>query len=511
LGTILGAATVLAGIACVGAGAAGAAVPSVVASATTQLYVTASGSTGGPCSKPHPCNSVGRAVVVANHVAFTETPVTINVGQGHFVTHLNFPDRPYPEPKLTIVGRSPSATVLTAGGTGSVLNALADAPMIGVQDLTITGATGSHNGGGGAVHDGGNYMNFLDVTFSHNKALVSPSAGGAVEDDGGAMTITDSTFIDNTAVATVAGGGALAQQGGTLTVSGSLFSGNTVAGTPTKSGSGGAIYVNDGHLTLTDSTITRNTATGTASGGAIGLDLAAQTRVTGSTISANSASGPGGLVNDAGGAKIGFGGDILVANLGAGGSVCSGEGGGKAEDLGYNVIDQPSCHLGSRSKLASASAVGLLPLARNGGPTRTERIKKSSAAHDVVPVAAKIAGRLFCAGNDQRGVPRRQGPAGKCDAGSYQFAPPVITGISPDKGAPSTSVTIRGYGFVFVSLHFGSATPGFSATDVKIRTSVPNLGTGEVTIKLVNLDGAATVKFKVLPRPPSASGARTTR
>ncbi|HZV25708.1 MAG TPA: right-handed parallel beta-helix repeat-containing protein, partial [Acidothermaceae bacterium] len=427
LGAVLGAATVVAGIACVGSGVAGAAVPRGVASATTQLYVTASGSAGGPCSKSHPCNSVGRAVVVANHVAYTFTPVTINVGPGHYLTHLNFPDVPYPEPKLTIVGRSPSATVLTAGGAGSVLTALSTAPTIDVEDLTITGATGSHNGGGGAVHDGGNYMNFLDVTFSHNKALVAPSAGGAVEDDGGVMTVTDSTFVDNTAVATSAGGGALAEQGGTLTVSGSLFSGNTVAGTPTKSGSGGAIYVNVGHLTVTDSTITRNTATGTASGGAIGLDQSSQTRVIGSTISANSASGPGGLVNDAGGAKIGFGGDILVANLGAAGSVCSAEAGGKVEDLGYNVIDQPSCQVGSTTKLASASAVGLLPLARNGGPTRTERIKKSSAAHDVVPVTAKIAGRLFCSGNDQRGVPRRQGPAHKCDAGSYQFAPPVIT------------------------------------------------------------------------------------
>jgi len=38
-----------------------------------RLYVTSGGSASGPCSKTSPCNSVSRAVVVANHQPFTDT------------------------------------------------------------------------------------------------------------------------------------------------------------------------------------------------------------------------------------------------------------------------------------------------------------------------------------------------------------------------------------------------------------------------------------------------------
>jgi len=208
---IVGAATVVAGTALLGTGVSDAGSLPASASSSTQLYVSAGGESGGPCSKSHPCNSVGRAVVVANHVAYTFTPVTINVGKGSFVTHLNFPDQPYPEPMLTIAGSSPSATTLTASGSGSVLLVYADAPKITMQDLTISGGIGTTNNGGGAVHDGGNIMNFVDVTFSHNKSSVEPFVGGAVDDDGGAMTVTRSTFVDNTVAAGTFGGGAIAE------------------------------------------------------------------------------------------------------------------------------------------------------------------------------------------------------------------------------------------------------------------------------------------------------------
>jgi len=92
-----------------------------------------------------------------------------------------------------------------------VLLVYADAPKITMQDLTISGGIGTTNNGGGAVHDGGNIMNFVDVTFSHNKSSVEPFVGGAVDDDGGAMTVTRSTFVDNTVAAGTFGGGAIAE------------------------------------------------------------------------------------------------------------------------------------------------------------------------------------------------------------------------------------------------------------------------------------------------------------
>jgi hypothetical protein len=425
---------------------------------------------------------VSRAVVVADHQPFTFTPVMINVGRGHFVTSLNFPDMPYPEPTLTISGVSPSATTLTGNGSSAVLFALADAPKITIQDLTIADANVP-------VHDGGNFMNFVDVTFSHN------APGGALFDDGGAMDVSGSTFTANAFTTTTSGGGAISEVGGSLTIVGSLFAGNSVKGARTASG--GAVYVNDGHLSIIGSTITGNSATGSAGGGAIGIDQAGRTTVIGSTINANTAAGPGGLVSATAGSIIGFGGDILVDNSGSGGSVCSG---GGDTDLGYNVIDQSTCSLGRKSKLTTSTAVGLLPLAPNGGLTHTERIRKSSAAHDVIPATAKLAGTSFCARQDQRGVPRRQGPATSCDAGSYQFAPPVITGISPVKGPPGTEVSIKGYGFDFLALRFGSAAPSVAVSGEQTASAVvPKLGRAKATIALSNPDGHASTIFDVLP------------
>jgi hypothetical protein len=197
------------------------------------------------------------------------------------------------------------------------------------------------------------------------------------------------------------------------------------------------------------------------------------------------------------GATISFGADILVANTGSGGSVCSG---GGDRDLGYNVIDQSTCSMGAKSKLTTGTAVGLVALASNGGPTHSERIRKSSAAHDVIPVAARLAGTSFCSRQDQRGVPRRQGPATSCDAGSYQFAPPVIMGISPVKGPPGTEVRIKGYGFDFLALRFGSVAPGLVVSgEQTASTMVPKLGKGMATIALSNPDGHTSTIFDVLP------------
>jgi hypothetical protein len=495
LPTVIGATLVAALGSVVLLGAVSAASPVTRGSAATQFYVSVKGSASAPCSKSRPCNTVDRAVALANRVAFTDTPVVINVGKGSFVTHLNFPDQSYPEPMLTILGSSAPATILTPNGSKPELTAFADAPQITIEHLTISGGRSGESAA--AVHDGGNFMSFSDVTFSHNKTVVTQSLGGAVDDDGGDMTITGSRFVDNSIAATTLGGGAVSEQGGTLTIIGSLFTGNSVE----NGGSGGAVYVNDGHLSIVGSTFTGNSATGAATGGAIGLDESARTTVTGSTINGNSAGGAGGLVAGAGtpASSIQFGGDVLLGNLGAGGSVCSGA---RVDDLGYNVIDETACSFGAKSKVASASAIGVKPLAGNGGLTKTERIEKASAAHDVVPLTAKMAGKVFCAGEDQRGVPRRQGPASKCDAGAYQFAPPVITGISPGKGAPGTDVTIRGYGFVFLTLRFGGAAPRYSVSgDVKVTTIVPSLGAGAVTVRLSNPDGKVSVAFKVLAKP----------
>jgi hypothetical protein len=143
--------------------------------------------------------------------------------------------------------------------------------------------------------------------------------------------------------------------------------------------------------------------------------------------------------------------------------------------------------------------VDLQGLAPNGGPTRTERITRKSAAHDFVPDTAKLGGKTFCDDQDQRGVPRKQGPATKCDAGSYQFAPPVITKTSPTHGPAGTQIIISGYGFVSLSLTFGAAQPGFAIIDYnEIFVDAPaTSSTKTLTITITNADGHDTTSFTV--------------
>ena len=540
------------------------------------FYVAAKGSANGPCTIAKPCSSVGRAVAMANHVPYAFEPVTISIGEGTFVTHLEFPDGPYPEKSLTIIGASRTSTKLSGAQAGPVLIAYADAPPITVDNVTISQGNGTEGVGGGAIHNGGNVMTFNNVMFAHNRDSTSPADGGAVDDDGGAVTVNGSTFEDNTAGsgAQVGTGGAIGVDGGSLAVNGSLVlsnsvpvggsgggigssfgnvtlshstvkgnaagasgggiwidwgnttsgnvtlddstvTGNTAGGsgggiwvdwgnvtitgstvtTNTAGGSGGGIFARSGKATITDSTVAENTAVG--SGGALYFGDVGRPYIIGSTFNGNSAGGRGGLV-DLNVGTVRVGGSILIGNSGAGGSTCAG---GEIQDLGYNVIDITSCPLGPKSWVRTAAAVELLRQAQNGGATETERIPKKSAAFDVVPGTAGFAGSRFCGSADQRSVPRQQGPAPRCDAGAYQYAPPVITGVSPKKAAPGTPITISGYGFDFVSLRLRGSTQALTAhTETKISFIVPDMSQGRALIELANADGRSTASFDILPK-----------
>jgi hypothetical protein len=138
---------------------------------------------------------------------------------------------------------------------------------------------------------------------------------------------------------------------------------------------------------------------------------------------------------------------------------------------------------------------------------------RSSAGYDVVPSSATIPGDpnsgSFCSGADQRGLFRTQGPASDCSAGAYQFAPPVITGLSPravlDLGLP---VTLSGYGFGDLSsVKFGGTVATIDAqTNTQVTVDVPlALPLGSQPITLVNADGTASTAFAAIADPTFAS------
>lgn len=462
-----------------------------VASAAN-LYASPAGH-GTACSRPRPCAAATAVKDAAKDFRFFNLRVQVHLARGTYHTRLNTDFLPPSGAKsITIRGASRGATIIDAGGKGPVLTVGVDTPPVVVLGLDLRhGAAPTSTGIGGGISDGGGDVRVVDSTITGSTAR----QGAGIGDAGGHVTVQSSTISGNTASGS---GGGISDTGGGVTVIASTISGNTVTG-----GLGGGIYENDAKLVINASTVTGNSAgsagPGTGSGGGLALDAAAgpvTATVAGSTISANRASVSGGAIWSHG-SSTKLGADILSADQAPAGAECSGTSFG---DLGYNVASDTSCQLGGLSKVAAASAIALQPLAGNGGPTRTERIGAASVAHSLVPVSARIAGTAFCAGTDQRGVRRHQGPARRCDAGAYQFAPPKITKISPLSGARGTKVTIRGYGYAFVSLRFGPARPRFRIGHdfTSLDFLVPALRRGTVTITLTNADGQASGTFRVL-------------
>ena len=79
-------------------------------------------------------------------------------------------------------------------------------------------------------------------------------------------------------------------------------------------------------------------------------------------------------------------------------------------------------------------------------------------------------------------------------------------GISPGNGEPRSRVTLQGFGFVFLTLHFGRASPAFIVNgNVTISTVVPELGEGGTLVGLYNVDGHASTHFDVPPPPTTTS------
>jgi hypothetical protein len=405
---------------------------------------------------------------------------------------------------LLLIGAGQAKTVIDGRSLGTVVSVGVDSNPVTLANLAVEDGASSSGGG---VLCGGCTITLDEVSVSHNTAT---SFGAGIADDGGGMTIEGSTVSDNSIAAkgSATGAGIDITTGAQVTIETTTISGNSIDVTsPDSPGAVGAgVEAGDDSsstgIDIIDSTITANIAKGVPMGGGLAFEEG-EAELVGSTVSDNSAAGGdgGGVLVTSTGSQVRLGGDILDGNTAAAGSPCASSQGGAFVDLGYNVADGSTCGFGSTSKVSTDSAIALGALARNGGPALTEKVGKTSAAHDFVPATAKFAKTTFCSGTDERGVPRTQGPAKTCDSGAYQYAPPVIKSVSPDDGAPGTVVTLSGYGFDFCSLMFGSksaSASGSAPAFVKITTRVASLAAGVTTLKLINPDGTAGAVFTVL-------------
>ena len=198
----------------------------------------------------------------------------------------------------------PSGSYTNAiAGRREDLNATGDLDIL--KPLTITGATNTIIDGGGIdrVFDisTAGVVKIVSVTIRNGRSINTNALldrdGGGILLRNGTLNVTNATISGNSAFGTPGvtgnGGGILIFSAGTASVTNSTISGNTA------DAEGGGID-NAGSLAITNSTISNNTITGAVihgqGGGIMNGGLAALT-VTNSTISGNTASDGGGIMN----------------------------------------------------------------------------------------------------------------------------------------------------------------------------------------------------------------------
>ena len=298
-------------------------------------------------------------------------------------------------------------------------------------------------------------VTILNITITNGN--VSGDGGGIYVASGATLTLKNSILTNNTA----AGRGGAIYNAGTLSLSTDTISGNKITKTTSTYG-GGGLYNASGTATLVNVTIANNTA--------------------------NSASGSGGNIRQAGGTLSTK--NTLIASAVSGGN-CA----GTIASQGFNLSTDNTCS-SSFNKAGDLNNAAILigPLQDNGGWTFTHALTTNSPAIDHGTNAG-------CPATDQRGFPRPIGPA--CDIGSYEVQDPAQTGpvfivnsaSDTDNGVCSTlECTLR------EAIKAANARPNGSSPD-QIRFGLPGAGpfVVQLTSALPTITGAVIVDGATQP------------
>ncbi len=377
-----------------------------------------------------------------------------------------------------------------AGGAIHVLQSALTIMDSSFTNNTALGATARDSLGGAISLDGlggeGGLFRVERSTFTNNRAY---NSGGAIHvnmyENSSSAQIVDSSFVGNAVVGGArAQGGALGgggtSSGGatgnpTISLSGSLFTGNSARrtvgaeGNATEDGSGGAVaFPQPVRLTISSATFEGNTAFGSgynANGGALYVvNNSDQFVISHSTFANNYAGWVGGAISSSqiSGQPGGRVSSSVFANNTAGGIAnfqqhCSAELAHDGRSLQYpprltnaSYYNDVTCFAGKSAPSQTSDAqfrdARLVPLADNGGPTRTMAITTASPAFNGGdPTGAG------CAATDQRGIARPQ--VGVCDLGAFE----LVIGLTVPSplikvGATERFLTVRGYGFTDTSI-----------------------------------------------------------
>jgi len=346
------------------------------------------------------------------------------------------------ESSVTITGSTVGGNSAVEAG-GGIFGEFVDMEITG---STISGNTAVFLGGGVTAYAGS--VSIVDSMVSSNTAGFGGGvvAVGASYPYTNSLTIAGSTIAGNTAYAFLGGGGVL------VAFSDAEITQSTISGNFAPIG-GGVTALQYGGVDIDHSAITGNTAI--YGGGVAALYFIAPgpgaTTITNSTISGNTAYSDGGgilTVLPASGSSLVLRNSTITANVAPyGGGIASFDGtttltntiianhayGGDCDgavfaSLDFNLDSDGTCNLTGPNDIPNGFA-NLGPLALNPPGT--------TATHALLPGSDAInAGD--CSGgavtDDQRGVPRPQGPA--CDIGAFELE-------AAPTGATLTAFTAR--------------------------------------------------------------------
>jgi CSLREA domain-containing protein len=301
--------------------------------------------------------------------------------------------------QVTILGAGADKTTIDANGIDRVFS-VASTASLALGGVTVTGGDATVNDHtpndiaiGGAILNTG-ALTLDRVALVHNRA---DGGGGVFSTPHTTITVHNSLIADNAAVE---GGGLRLDGGGTIvntTITGNslFYRANTLPDEVTGYG-GGIDHRGSGNVTIVNSTITNNHALKAGGGYNSGMGYTPNPDLT-STWPYRTT-----LLNTviAGNTVNGAPENCHVAAM-------------IIESRGHNLADDTSCFLSGPGDLPGLPP-RLGPLAMNGGPTATQLPLKGSPLID----AGTYDG---CPADDQRGVPRPQGPA--CDIGAVEVSP----------------------------------------------------------------------------------------
>jgi CSLREA domain-containing protein len=310
-----------------------------------------------------------------------------------------------------------------------VTSAAGDVAFIG---MTITGGStgsGSLNGldvaGAGIRSQSSGTLTLQDCEVAGNVTHAADPGNGH---GGGIFALNDvvvvsSTIAGNETRGRDSHGAGMYVQSGDVSLINSTISGNVTAPVNVHlgvTGDGGGIFAGSGNVTLINSTITNNAANGTtANGGGLKL-MSGSLTLNNSIVAGNTASGVG--------PDIHFEDSLGTAAVVSSHSLIGVNTGTPFGATGSVTPDGQGNFIGSA---ATPIAAPLLPLANNGGPTRTHALLAGSIAVNSGDNALAVGPGGAPLAFDQRGPGSPRIDGGTVDMGSFEFhaanAPLVVT------------------------------------------------------------------------------------